>query len=149
MRTTMRPVSHTIIESIGAPAAQVFALFTDPGRIAQWLPGCAGAEGTVPLRKGARFTARFGQRTTEFEIVDFSAPATFGWAERGERKGTKLFLRLDATGTTTAVTLREVWTPRGFLGWVRGRFFERRHVQRRLQTILQNLRTLVASAKPC
>ena len=141
----MRPVSHTFVDSVKAPIVQVFALLTDPGRIAQWLPGCDGVEASVPFRKGVRFTARFGDRTSEFEIVDFAVPATFGWTERGQRKGTKLFLRLDVTGTTTAVTIREVWTPRSFVGWVRGRFFERRHVQRRLQAIVQNLRTILAS----
>ena len=104
-----------------------------------------GGRGPDAVQEGFPLTARFGQRTSEFEIVDFSAPATFGWTERGERKGTKLFLRLDVTGSTTAVTVREVSTPRGFIAWVRGRFFERRRVQQRLQTIVQNLRTLLSS----
>jgi uncharacterized protein YndB with AHSA1/START domain len=141
----MRPVSHTFVDSVRAPVVQVFALLTDPVRIPKWLPGCDAVESPGPLRKGARFTARFGERTSEFEIVDFSAPATFGWTERGQRKGTKLFLRLDVTGGTTAVTIREIWTPRGVLAWVRGRFFERRQVQKRLQSIVQNLRTVLAS----
>jgi len=140
----MRPVSHTYVDSVRAPVVQVFALFTDPARIPKWLPGCDAVESAGPFKKGARFTARFGERTSEFEIVDFAAPATFGWTERGQRKGTKLFLRLDVTGSTTAVTIREVWTPRGFFAWVRGRFFERRQVQRRLQTIVQNVRAILA-----
>jgi len=139
----MRPVSHTFVDSVRAPVVQVFALLTDPARIPKWLPGCDAVESAGPFRKGARFTARFGQRTSEFEIVDFSAPATFGWTERGQRKGTKLFLRLDVTGATTAVTVREVWTPRGFLAWVRSRFFERRQVQKRLRAIVQNLRAVL------
>lgn len=141
----MRPVSHTYVDSVRAPVVQVFALLTDPARIPKWLPGCDAVESPGPLRKGGKFTARFGQRTSEFEIVDFVAPATFGWTERGQRKGTKLFMRLDVTGATTAVTVREVSTPRGFIAWVRGRFFERRQVQKRLQTIVQNLRALLAS----
>jgi uncharacterized protein YndB with AHSA1/START domain len=141
----MRPVSHTFVDSVRAPVVQVFALLTDPGRIPKWLPGCDSVESGGPFKKGVRFKARFGDRTSEFEIVDFSPPATFGWTERGQRKGTKLFLRLDVTGTTTAVTIREISTPRGFIGWVRGRFFERRHVQQRLQTIVQNVRALLAT----
>jgi hypothetical protein len=35
--------------------------------------------------------------------------------------------------------------PRSFAAWVRGRFFERREVQGRLQAILQHLRTLLAA----
>lgn len=140
----MRPVSCTFIDSVTAPVVQVFSLLSDPNRIAQWLPGCDALEGDVPLKKGARLKARFGQRMAEFEIVDFAPPATIGWVERGQRNGSKLFLRLDASGATTAVTVREVWTPRSFVAWVRGRFFERRRVQRRLRDILQNLRSLVA-----
>jgi uncharacterized protein YndB with AHSA1/START domain len=141
----MQPVSHTYVDSVNAGVAQVFALLTDPNRIARWLPGCDGVESNAPLRKGVRFKARFGQRVSEFEVVDYAPPATFGWAERGERKGARLFLRLDASGTATAVTVREVWTPRSFVAWIRGRFLERRQVQRRLQTIVQNLRTLLAA----
>jgi len=140
----MRPVSHTLIESVSAPVVEVFALLTDPGRIAKWLPGCDAVESGGLLKKGARFKARFGQRETEFEIVDFAPPATLGWVERGQRKGARLFLRLDATGATTAVTVREVWTPQSLGAWARGRFFERRKVQRRLHDILQNLRALLA-----
>src|SRR5438309_6682019 len=85
---TMRPVSHTLINSIRAPIDRVFALLTDPGRIAQWLPGCDGVQSAGPLRKGARFTARFGARQTEFEIVDFTPPSTFGWVERRSEEHT-------------------------------------------------------------
>jgi uncharacterized protein YndB with AHSA1/START domain len=140
----MRPVSYTFIDSVGAPVGQVFALLADPNRMPEWLPGCDAAESDVPLRKGVRLKARFGQRTTELEIVDFAPPATLGWVERGQRNGAKLFLRLDSRGATTAVTVREVWSPRSFAAWVRGRFFEKRKVQRRLEGIVQNLRTLVA-----
>ena len=139
----MRPVSHTYVDSVRAPVVQVFAAITDPARIPKWLPGCSAIESAGPFKKGSKFTARFGERSSEFEIVDFAPPATFGWTERGQRKGTKLFLRLDVSGATTAVTVREVWTPRGFIAWVRGRFFERRQVQKRLQTIVQNLRALL------
>src|SRR6266849_9670106 len=140
----MRPVAHTLIDTVEAPMVRVFALLTSPGRFPDWLPGCTGVEYEAPLRQGARFKARFGERVTEFEIVDFAPPATFGWVERGQRKGTRLFLRLDSSGSTTAVTIREVWTPRSFGAWVRGHFFERRKVQRRLRNILENLRTLLA-----
>ncbi len=141
----MRPVSHTLINSIRAPIDRVFALLTDPGRIAQWLPGCDGVQSAGPLRKGARFTARFGARQTEFEIVDFAPPSTFGWVERGQRKGWRTFFRLDASAGSTAVTIRDVWTPRSFGGWLRGRFLEKRKVQNHLRTILENLGKLVAS----
>src|SRR5437016_1032812 len=143
--STMRPVSHTLINSIRAPIDRVFALLTDPGRIAQWLPGCDGVQSAGPLRKGARFTARFGARQTEFEIVDFAPPSTFGWVERGQRKGWRTFFRLDASAGSTAVTIRDVWTPRSFGGWLRGRFLEKRKVQNHLRTILENLGKLVAS----
>lgn len=144
MINPMRAVSLTLIETIQAPIDQVFSLLTDPGRIARWLPGCEAVEGTGPVRKGVRLKARFGQRQTEFEIVDCAPPNTFGWIERGQRKGAKLFFRLDSTGGATAVTVRDVWTPPSFFAWVRGRFFEKRHVKQRLNTILRNVRNLLA-----
>src|SRR2546425_2575196 len=96
----MRPVSHTLINSIRAPIERVFAVLTDPARIAQWLPGCGGVESPVPLRKGVRFKARFGNRETEFEVVDFAPPTAFGLVERGERNGWKTLFRLDETAGT-------------------------------------------------
>src|SRR5437763_9822778 len=76
---TMRPVSHTLINSIRAPIDRVFALLTDPGRIAQWLPGCDGVQSAGPLRKGARFTARFGARRPDSGTVDFRQPGRLVW----------------------------------------------------------------------
>src|SRR6266700_1558548 len=141
----MQPVSHTLINSVRAPVDRVFALLTDPQRIAQWLPGCDGVQSQGPLKKGARFTARFGARQTEFEIVDFTPPTTFGWVERGQRKGWKTFFRLDAGAGATAITIRDVWTPRSLAGWLRGRFLEKRRVQSQLKAILENLGKILAS----
>jgi len=93
----MRQVSHTVIHPVPAPIERVFAVLTDPARIAQWLPGCGGVESPVPLRKGVRFKARFGNRETEFEVVDFAPPTAFGLVERGERDGWKTLFRLDET----------------------------------------------------
>src|SRR6266480_3981520 len=100
----MRPVSRTVIQTLPVSIERVFALLTDPSRMAEWLPGCAGTQSDKPLRKGVRFKVRFGQRMTEFEVVDFTPPTTFGWVERGERNGWKTFFRLDPTAESTAVT---------------------------------------------
>src|SRR2546422_8563992 len=86
----MHPVSRTVIQTLPVSMERVFALLTDPSRMAEWLPGCAGTQSDKPLRKGVRFKVRFGQRMTEFEVVDFTPPTTFGWVERGERKSTRL-----------------------------------------------------------
>ncbi len=91
----MRPVTHTLIDHVRAPIDRVFTLLTDPGRMPEWLPGCSGVETEAPLKKGARFKPRFGTRLTEFEVVDFAPPNTFGWVERGQRRGSKTFFRLD------------------------------------------------------
>ncbi len=143
----MRPVAHTVIDSIAAPMDQLFAALSDPTRMPQWLPGCTGVQSAAPLMKGVRFTARFGARVTEFEIVDFSPPATFGWVERagaGGRAGWKTFFHLERTGGgLTAVTIRALWIPQSFFAWARGRFFERRKVRRQLEGIVQNLRKLL------
>ncbi len=87
---------------------------------------------------------RFGERLTEFEIVDFTRPSTLGWVERGQGKGWKTFFRLDASGESTAVTIRDVWTPHSLSAWLRGRFLEKRKVRRQLEEILQNLRNVLA-----
>src|SRR5438132_1170250 len=82
----MRPVSRTVIQTLPVSIERVFALLTDPSRMAEWLPGCAGTQSDKPLRKGVRFKVRFGQRMTEFEVVDFTPPTTFGWVERTSRE---------------------------------------------------------------
>lgn len=141
----MRPISHTLIDSIHAPIAEVFALLTDPERMADWLPACNGTSTEGPLQKGARLTVRFGARHTEFEIVDFMPPRTFGWVERGQRRGTKTFFRLDATGPSTAVTIRNVWTPPSVPAWLRGRFLPKRNVPSHLRQTLEGLRSKLGS----
>jgi uncharacterized protein YndB with AHSA1/START domain len=140
----MRPVSHTIIHSVPVSIERVFALLTDPARIAQWLPGCGGIESKGPLKKGVRFKARFGERLTEFEVVDFAPPTTFGWVERGQRHGWKTFFRLDANAGATAVTVRDVWAPQTFIAWLRGRLFEKRRVDGQLEAILANIGKILA-----
>ena len=140
----MRPVSRTVIQTLPVSIERVFALLTDPSRMAEWLPGCAGTQSDKPLRKGVRFKVRFGQRMTEFEVVDFTPPTTFGWVERGERNGWKTFFRLDPTAESTAVTVRDVWAPRSLVAWLRGRLFEKRRVDRQLDAILSNVRKILA-----
>jgi uncharacterized protein YndB with AHSA1/START domain len=139
----MRPVAHTVIDSIKVPMVQVFELLSDPTRIHQWLPGCTGVQCDVPFKKGARFTAHFGPRVTQFEIVDFAPPATFGWVEHGGRTGWKTFFHLEGTGGSTALTVRDLWIPQTFGAWLRGRFFEKRKVERQLYGIVENLRRLL------
>jgi uncharacterized protein YndB with AHSA1/START domain len=139
----MRPVRYTLIEHISAPIDDVFAVLTDPRRIEQWLPGCGGVEVTGSIGKGTRLQVRFGRRTTDLDVVDFRAPRTFGWVERGQRKDYKTFFQLDPTSGATAVTIQEVWTPSSFGAWIRGRFFPKRNVQRRQKEILRNLRHIL------
>ena len=144
----MRPVAHTRIDSVHVPMAQVFAFLTSPGRMPDWLPACTGVEYEAPLKRGARFTAHFGERVTEFEVVDFSPPATFGWAERGERNGYKTFFRLDGKGGSTALTIREVWMPRSLGAWLRGHFREKREAERRLSGLVERVRAMESACRP-
>jgi uncharacterized protein YndB with AHSA1/START domain len=139
----MRPVRYTLIDHISMPIDQVFAVLTDPRRLERWLPGCSAVMVEGPIRKGARLTVQFGDRTTELDIVDFHPPQTFGWVERGQRKDYKTFFQLDPTSGATAVTIQEVWVPSSFWGWIRGRFFPKRNVLRHQKEILRNLRTLL------
>src|SRR5438132_1170251 len=60
----MRPVSRTVIQTLPVSIERVFALLTDPSRMAEWLPGCAlhPAEG-----RGRRevYDLEFGHALTE------------------------------------------------------------------------------------
>ncbi|HYK82168.1 MAG TPA: SRPBCC family protein [Gemmatimonadales bacterium] len=139
----MQPISQTLVESVRAPIEQVFALLTDPGRIAQWLPGCDKVEAAGPLTVGARFKAHFGLRLTEFEVVDYVPPHTIGWLERGERKGWQTTWQLEAAGGATALTITGVWTPESEEAWMRGRMHARRRVQSQLKAIMENVRNIL------
>ena len=139
----MRPLTQTFTHSVPAPVEQVFALLTDPGRIAAWLPGCTGVQSDGALKQGARFKARFGDRVTEFEVVDYARPAALAWAERGARKGRRMFFRLVALGESTAVTIRDASIPQSRGAWLRARLWDRRSDYRHLGQILQRLRAVV------
>src|SRR5690242_4958125 len=143
----MRPVAHTLVQSVQVPMAQVFAFLTSPGRMPDWLPDCTLVEYEAPLTRGAKFTARFGERVSEFEVVDYAPPATFGWAERRGRKGSKTFFRLEGRAGSTALTIREIWTPRSLLGWFLGRMRQRREVERRLNGVVQRVRTMESACR--
>ncbi len=143
----MRPVAHTLVQSVQVPMAQVFAFLTSPGRMPDWLPDCTLVEYEAPLKRGAKFTARFGERVSEFEVVDYAPPATFGWAERRGRKGSKTFFRLEGRAGSTALTIREIWTPRSLLGWFLGRMRQRREVERRLNGVVQRVRTMESACR--
>lgn len=138
----MRPVTYTHIDRIPAPRDQVYAVLTDPKRIGEWLPGCAAVEG-LSIKRGARLTAHFGNRVTEFEVVDLNPSRTFGWVEYGQRNGAKVFFRLDQAGEATSITIQIVWKPRSLLAWIRGRWFGKRNVQRQVTKTLENLRKLL------
>lgn len=138
----MRPVTYTHIDHIPAPRDRVYAIITDPKRIGEWLPGCAAVEG-FSIKRGARLTAHFGTRVTEFEVVDLNPGRTFGWVEYGQRTGAKVFFRLDQAGEATSITIQIVWKPRSLLAWIRGRLFSKRNVQRQVTKTLENLRKLL------
>ncbi|PYO35942.1 MAG: hypothetical protein DMD68_14360 [Gemmatimonadetes bacterium] len=138
----MHPVTYTHIDRLPASRDKVYALLTDPKRIGEWLPGCAAVDGTS-IKRGARLTAHFGQRTTEFEVVDLNPGRTFGWVEYGQRNGAKVFFRLDQAGEATSITIQIVWKPRSLLAWVRGRLFSKRNVERQVSKTLENLRRLL------
>ena len=139
----MRLVRHTLIDSVHADCELVFALVTDPARIAQWLPACTGVEANGPLKRGTRLTVHFGARQSEFEIVEFTPPTTVGWEERGGRHGSKTEIQLEAVRDSTRITLRHVWVPPSFVAWWRGRVLVKRRVERTLRSILRSVRAAV------
>ena len=140
----MQPIALTLVTHIAAPIEKVFTFLIDPSHFPQWLPACRAAEADGPLKKGAKVKVKFGAtRETEFEVVDFKAPSTFGWIERAGRLGSKIFFRLDPNGTETAVTIRDVRAPRNLFGWIKAKFFQKRTAAG-LKGLLENLKTALA-----
>lgn len=136
----MKPVATTLVNHVAAPVDRVFNLLTDPARMPDWLPGCSHASTPGPMRKGAKLTVSFGDRDTTFEVVDYQAPNTFGWVERGARKGCKTFFRLDFAGSLTAVTIKDVWQPPSLFALLRHKLRPRRFPALKMGTALQSLR---------
>lgn len=110
----------------------------------EWLPGCGGAVSDAPIDRGVRLRARFGRRVTEFEIVDYAPPYRFGWVERGQRRGWRVWFRLTAAESGTTLTLCEVWAPASLSAWVWGHVIRRRHPERHVEQILERLGRLPA-----
>ena len=139
----MKPVTISLTSSVAAPIEKVFAILTDPVRIAEWLPRCQAVDTDAPIRKGTRLRVRFVWGETVFEVTDYNPPAAFGWIERGRRSGCKTFFKLDFSGGSTAITMKDVWIPRNLKSWFMGKLFRRRNALRDLDAIIQNLRKML------
>jgi len=139
----MRAVRYAVADRFPAPIERVFAIFAEPSRLPEWLPGCQAATSEGPLRAGGYIEAHFNQRVTEFEVTEFAPPHAFGWRERGARKGSRLVVRLGQAEEFTTIGLRATWTPPSGKAWVRGHLLERRAVEDQLKTILANLRRIL------
>ena len=140
----MRSIDHTLITQVGAPIEKVFAVLTDPVRMPEWLPMCESVEANGPVRRGSRLKVNFSEgRRTEFEVVDFNQPNTFGWVEHGGREGAKTFFRLDFAGGATALTIKDVWRPPSFLAWLKAQLFPKRNTKRQMDRAVQSLRLAV------
>jgi len=137
--------TETLILSgaVPAPINRVFALMTDPVQIPDWLPRCSNVVSEGPLRKGSRVKVNFNGRATQFEIVDLTAPTTFGWADREARVGSRVFFHLQFSGGQTQLTMKSLWTPQSWRDWLAGKLFRRRSVRKFFDGVLQNLRKLV------
>jgi uncharacterized protein YndB with AHSA1/START domain len=142
----MRPIAATKVTSLAAPIERVFEVLTDPTRMARWLPDVAAVEASGPLKRGAQARVRYGERTIVLEIVDHKAPYTFGWIEREGRRGVKTFFRLDWAGGSTAVTVRDIWTPPSLKAWFKAKLTGKRRPDAQAERILQGLRVVVAES---
>ena len=140
----MRPITYTLTSTIPAPIEQVFAALTDPNRMAQWLPAARAVEVTAPLHLGSRFRVLFDSRDSEVEVVDFNPNTVFGWVERVGRRQWKTYFRLDFAGASTQLTVQQVWVPPSPWAWLKVRLRPSRNVPARLDTMVQNLRTVLA-----
>lgn len=141
----MRPVTFTLTTTIPASPERVFEAITDPHRMALWLPATRAVEAPEgPLRKGSRIRVVYDARDTEIEIVDFNPPKVFGWAERVGRRQWRTFFRLEFAGTSTELTVSQVWNPPSLLAWLKVKIRPSRNVPAKLGTMVQNLRTVLA-----
>ncbi len=138
-----RPVIFCATGRVPTVIDQLFAVLTDPARMPEWLPGCGGVVSDAPIGQGVYIRARFRSRVTEFVIVDYAPPYRFGWAERGQRRGWRLWFRLNVADTGTALTICEVWAPASLGAWVWGHLIRRRHPERHVEQILERLRPIV------
>jgi uncharacterized protein YndB with AHSA1/START domain len=138
-----RPVTFCATGRVPGLIDTVFAVLTNPARMPEWLPGCGGAASDDPIGQGVHIGARFRSRVTEFVVVDYAPPHRFGWAERGQRRGWRLWFRLNAADGETALTICEVWAPTSFGAWVWGHVIRRRHPERDVQQILERLRHIL------
>ena len=142
----MGPVSFTYSASIPSGIEKVFALISDPLRMPEWLPRCIAVKATTQGRvgKGARYKVTFQRATTQhesvIEIIDFSAPHTFGWLEIYHRVGSKTFFGLRFEGGSTKVSLKHIWQPSGFRSWLNGQFYRRRNARRMFDGLINNVR---------
>src|SRR5256885_15971808 len=96
---------------------------TDPAQIPDWLPRCSNVHSEGPLRKGSRVKVNFNGRATQFEIVDLTAPTTFGWADREARVGSRVFFHLQFSGGHTQLTMKSLWTPQSWRQLLCGEMF--------------------------
>jgi uncharacterized protein YndB with AHSA1/START domain len=143
----MGPVSFTYSANVPSPIDRVFALISDPLRMPEWLPSCVAVKATTSDRmagKGARYKLTFQRDTHQhesvIEIIDFSAPHTFGWVEIYHRAGSKTFFALGFEGGSTKVSLKHIWHPTGFRSWLNGQFYRRRNAHRMFSGLVNNLR---------
>jgi len=140
----MRPITYTLTTTIPAPAEQVFRALSDPHQMARWLPAARAVEAVSPLNKGSRIRVVYDTRETEIEVVDFNPSTVFGWAERVGRRQWKTFFRLEFAGGATRLTVQQVWTPPSWMAWLKVKFRSNRNVPSRLDSMVQNLRTVLA-----
>ena len=143
----MAPVSFTYSGTVPAPMDKVFALIADPLRMPEWLPRCIAVKATTQDKtpgKGARYKLTFQRAVQQhecvIEIIDYSAPHTFGWVEIYHRAGSKTFFALRFDGGSTKVTFKHLWVPSGFRSWLNGQFYRRRNAHRMFDGLINNLR---------
>lgn len=140
----MATISYTVSDTIPAPMEEVFDILTNPAHIPQWLPGCKSVEPDTPLLRGGRIRLTFaGGRGAEFEVVEITRPANFGWIERRGRPGHQMYFHLAFAGGSTTLTMKSIWHPKGLRAWLRARWSRRRDAQRMFEGMINNLRRMV------
>lgn len=142
----MKPVTFTHTGLVPAPMDRVWEILTNPARIHQWYPTCHHvAPKDQPMRKGQVYHLEVANKRhrIELEVIEFYPPSSFGLLEHLRRAGSKIYFALGFSGGATRLTVKFVWTPKGFRSWLNGQFYRRRDAWRSFNGILQNLRKLV------
>ena len=113
---------HTISTHVAAPPADVFALWTDLGRMGEWVGGVTGVtDVSGPIdRAGTTYVVHFGPMKSPTEILEVERPRRFAtkfgnWLLRGRSSAT---FEPDGDGTRITQTFETIGLIPAISSWI-------------------------------